>query len=424
MDGLTLSEALIESRGRWRDFALLSADLLFETDAEGRFTFLAPDTVLGHPAQGLLGTEAALLLAAPGDAPGPFIPSCRPRHQRAWLRAADGSQACLDFALMPHGEGLRGAARDVTATERQQEVAARALRRATALGRLLRLGQRQGGAQAALEAMLAALPGALACDGAALLLPEPQGWSVAHGTRTPPLHRLPQPTQVLPPGPLALARTEAGPCLLAWRGEGAPPLEEDDRDLLEAMALPMAALRAEVLRQRELSAAAECDALTGLLNRRGLVAALPAARQGVLVFLDLDGLKPLNDRLGHEAGDAALRSMAGRLRAACARADLAARLGGDEFCLWLEDATPADAARRMRQVGQPGPLPGWPEAGPEALRASCGLAVPRPNEPVDALLARADAAMYAAKRTHQAERRERERRQAAAVPGWPEGQGE
>ncbi|MGK7863270.1 diguanylate cyclase domain-containing protein [Falsiroseomonas sp. E2-1-a4] len=402
----SLASALIDSRARWRDFALLSADLLFETDAEGRFTFLAPETVLGHPAESLIGAPAVTLFAGPG--PGVFGIGAfrRQRMTKAWLDCADGSTACLEFTLLRHGDGLRGSARDVTAAERRGEVVARALRRANALGRLLRLGQRQGGAEAGLRAMLSALPAALSCQGAALLVPEGGAWRVAQVVNDqPPLHLLP------PPGSLAasslaaaphhaIACTEAGPCLLAWRAPEEPPLDSDDRELLAALALPMAALRGEVLRQKALTAAADGDPLTGLLNRRGFTAALEdqVVAGGALVFLDLDGLKPLNDHLGHEAGDAALRAMGARLRAAASQVDLAARLGGDEFCLWLHGASQLEAECRIGTIGAPGPLPDWPEAGPAALRASLGIAMARSGEPVAELLARADAAMYAAKR--------------------------
>ncbi|NKE48222.1 diguanylate cyclase [Roseomonas frigidaquae] len=401
-----LAAALIDSRARWRDFALLSADLLFETDAEGHFTFLAPETVLGHPAEALIGAPAVTLFAGPG--PGVFGIGAfrRQRMTKAWLDCADGSKACLEFTLLRHGDGLRGSARDITAAERRGEVVARALRRANALGRLLRLGQRQGSAEAGLTAMLAALPAALSCQGAALLLPEGAAWRVAHYVKDqPPLHLLPPPLIQAPgsqaaPSHHAMAGTEGGPCLLAWREPQDPPFDSDDRELLAALALPMAALRGEMQRQKALTAAADGDPLTGLLNRRGFTAALEEQLPGggALVFLDLDGLKPLNDRLGHEAGDSALRAMGARLRAAAAREDLAARLGGDEFCLWLHGASQLEAECRMVGIGAPGPLPDWPEAGPAALRASLGIAMAQPGEPVADLLARADAAMYAAKR--------------------------
>jgi diguanylate cyclase (GGDEF)-like protein len=368
--------------------------------------------VLGHAAESLLGTPAAALLASPG--PGPFTSVVRRRNAKAWLHRADGTQACLDFCLIPQPEGLvRGIARDITAAERHSEVAARALRRANALGSLLRLAARQGSTEASLDAILAALPAALSSEGAALLLPEDGTWRIAHAVKArPPLHALPPPGVPAPPGLHAMAATESGPCLVVWRAAGQPPLEADDRDLLAALALPVAALRAKALHQRELASAADGDALTGLLNRRGFTEALAlrlwadgGRPAGALVFLDLDGLKPLNDRLGHEVGDAALRAMAARLRAVATAHDLVGRLGGDEFCLWMEGVDAAQAADRIRDVGSPGPLPGFPQAGPAALRASFGIALPAPEEEVGTLLSRADAAMYVAKRANAGERR-------------------
>lgn len=397
-----LAVALIESRTRWRDFALLAADLVFETDGDGRITFLAPETVLGHAAEALIGQPSnQFLFADPGAASLLRRPLGRLQRTKAWLNNADGGRHCLEFTLQPHGDGLRGVGRDVTAAERQGEVAARALRRANLLGRLLRLGQRQGGAEASLAAMLAALPTALSCRGAAMLVQNGNGWQTGLSARECPPAALMTNEGLAAETPFHVAaHTDSGPCLLVWRAAQDLPLAEDERDLLATLALPMAALWAEMLRQRDLSAAADGDPLTGLLNRRGFITALRRrmAVGGALAFIDLDGLKPLNDRLGHEVGDAALRGMAARLRDVVQRSDLAARLGGDEFCIWLHGADRATAEVRLARIGAPGPLADWPDAGPTALRASLGIAVTREGESVDDLLARADAAMYAVKR--------------------------
>ena len=68
-----LRGALLDSRQRWRDLVTLAADLAFETDADGRFVFVAPDPALGWPAASLLGQPAEQLLAEPA-APGGFNP--------------------------------------------------------------------------------------------------------------------------------------------------------------------------------------------------------------------------------------------------------------------------------------------------------------------------------------------------------------
>ena len=83
-----LRRALLDSRQRWRDLVTLSADLVFETDAEGRFVFISPDTTLGWAASTLLGQPAELLLAEPEQARvfNPFRPNATVRRRRAWLR--------------------------------------------------------------------------------------------------------------------------------------------------------------------------------------------------------------------------------------------------------------------------------------------------------------------------------------------------
>jgi diguanylate cyclase (GGDEF)-like protein/PAS domain S-box-containing protein len=92
---------------------------------------------------------------------------------------------------------------------------------------------------------------------------------------------------------------------------------------------------------------ASLDELTGLYNRRGLTtvgaqmlyeARRTGASLGVL-FIDLDGLKEINDRAGHRAGDEALQSTAVIIQAQTRPTDVAARVGGDEFCLLISEAT-------------------------------------------------------------------------------------
>jgi diguanylate cyclase (GGDEF)-like protein len=402
-----LVAALLESRARWRDLAVLSADLLFETDAEGCLTFLAPERPFGHDATTLLGQAAALLRADP-DAPDPFDADAPPRGLRAWLRRADGGRACLEFTAIGVAGGLRGSARDVTEEERRAEATARALRRATALVRLLGEAQRgrdgSGSAAAALDRLVAGIGPALGCSGAALLEATAQGWRIAALAGTagalPPQESEPAPRCR---GPLALVPAGPDLALAAWRD---PPPDAEDLDVLAALGPPLAALHAEAARQVELDTAARTDPLTGLLNRRGFAAALEASRArtpgGVLAYLDMDGLKTLNDRHGHAAGDAAIVALAQRLLGACRPGDVAARLGGDEFALWLPGIGMEAARLRSFPLGASGPLAGHPAAGEHAVAASIGLAEAAAGEPTEALIARADAVMYARKRARKA----------------------
>jgi diguanylate cyclase (GGDEF)-like protein len=139
------------------------------------------------------------------------------------------------------------------------------------------------------------------------------------------------------------------------------------------------------------------DPLTGLHNRRDFFAraervfADPVA-DASLLYVDLDAFKALNDRLGHAEGDRVLCAVADRMQACLRPHDRLARIGGEEFAVLLHGAT-ADAAGAVAER-----LRAAVDADP-ACRAtvSVGVAARAPGEPLDRVLHRADAALYAAK---------------------------
>jgi diguanylate cyclase (GGDEF)-like protein/PAS domain S-box-containing protein len=162
-----------------------------------------------------------------------------------------------------------------------------------------------------------------------------------------------------------------------------------------------------VERHHALEAAANFDVLTGLPNRRLLTDRLTQAverskRNGSLLavcFMDLDGFKNVNDRLGHDAGDEVLKTVARRLTQTLRSADTVARLGGDEFVLLLGDLTQAQEAtglleRVLREVS----LPMDQTCGQVQVGISIGVTL-YPNDAVgpEELLKHADMALYSAK---------------------------
>jgi diguanylate cyclase (GGDEF)-like protein len=114
---------------------------------------------------------------------------------------------------------------------------------------------------------------------------------------------------------------------------------------------------------------------------------------------DLDGFKAVNDLYGHAAGDYVLRETAGRLMAQLRRCDAAGRLGGDEFAFLLVGATPAGAKGKAQSLARSIETLGLNFAGtPIVVSASIGFVRYDGSEDEEALLHRADMAMYQAKR--------------------------
>jgi diguanylate cyclase (GGDEF)-like protein/PAS domain S-box-containing protein len=186
-----------------------------------------------------------------------------------------------------------------------------------------------------------------------------------------------------------------------------------DDDALELQA-SLARLASPVLErirlQAELQRMALHDELTGLPNRvllrtrlaQVLAAAERYRRPISVVFLDLDGFKRINDRLGHGIGDVALRDVAHALQRVVRASDTLARFGGDEFVVVCEDADEAGArsvAERLRAAVEL-PLHGVPSAF--SLTASVGIAVHDPlagrTVSAERLLSAADEAQYESKR--------------------------
>jgi len=185
--------------------------------------------------------------------------------------------------------------------------------------------------------------------------------------------------------------------------------ERDAR--LEAMTRRLQALeresrnaRGQLETQRRL---ARTDALTGLPNRKALEErlareiAIARERDGALslALADIDHFKSVNDRYGHRAGDRALKLFAGILSRGMRESDFCARYGGEEFLILLPGTDAPSAARAVEQVRAFVERCGFCHRGePVPLTASFGVTGLAPAEGIEAVLERADCALYAAKR--------------------------
>jgi diguanylate cyclase (GGDEF)-like protein len=164
----------------------------------------------------------------------------------------------------------------------------------------------------------------------------------------------------------------------------------------------------------QLQVSATTDVLTGLPNRRvllerGQALAVAAAAGGpafAVIIADVDHFKSINDRFGHDAGDIALKAVAGVLRDSARKRDMAGRYGGEEFVILLPDASldeAVEAAHRICVALGSRPVAADPfAANPLTLTASFGVAAWQArshghHDGLDAMLTRADRALYLAK---------------------------
>lgn len=161
-----------------------------------------------------------------------------------------------------------------------------------------------------------------------------------------------------------------------------------------------------VAEEEELQQLASHDSLTGVFNMRHFTTLLPEQLEVVrgggvatMAILDLDYFKPINDELGHAAGDAALITFAKLVRAELRTSDIFARLGGDEFAIVFPNMGVADVQRVLGRIYERmHRTPLRFEGISRELSASCGIAQIAPDDTAESVTLRADRALYEAKR--------------------------
>jgi len=438
--------ALTESRRRFQDLVNIASDFAWETTAAGRLAFVSPAGALGYTAQQLVGTDPAALSAEPDRRSDslPFSARKPIREEQLWFRAAGGAAVCMLVSATPvpgppgSWRGARGVCRDITEQIRRDEQLQSALVReqltahivdqirteadpsamldaaATALAhavsatalvcRVSPAGRvnivAQAGAALSLEAIGDILTelAVAATDGAQREITDPRAGDLRLLARKTVYHR----------------RTNGLVILLRQAGAG-PDWSGDDHALLDAVARQLGIALRQVADTAELERLSHTDELTGLSNRRAFMAELETSlqranregRAGALLYIDLDNFKPVNDRFGHDRGDAILRAVAAVLRDHARGYDLVARLGGDEFVMWLEGVAAAQAGERRDQLVGAVASAGRNLLPPDCqIGASVGIVnlLETASATVDDLLTRADQAMYQTKSERKAKR--------------------
>jgi diguanylate cyclase (GGDEF)-like protein/PAS domain S-box-containing protein len=433
-----IGDVLMESRQRWQHLVNLAADLAFETDADGRFVLMTPDTALGYPAGSLIGQPSERLVGDDGYGAmaNPFRPSVAVRGHRAWLRRADGSLAMMTLSAAPLFDaagriiGARGIGIDMTDSDAQAADIAGRLRRGQVLHHILLRVIKETDADSMMDTALWALIQGLGAEGAAMIgAPSRDAdFNVLHQCGPGASEVLQAASRLLAgqayepghatssDGRLVLAvgfETKSGaPAGLAiWRPALSRQWDHEDTVLAGAAVCIVRMILEYGALQREMTHQARTDPLTGLLNRRAFIEELDrqiirldrSSEPGTLMFVDIDAFKGVNDRLGHATGDKVLIHLANMLRLQVRPFDLITRLGGDEFAVWLSGADHMTAAERADYLCRtaPGELQALlPEPFPK-LGVSIGIAT-RPagsTESIEDLTRRADMAMYEVKRS-------------------------
>ena len=426
-----LREALIESRQRFKALVEISSDFAWETNADSIFTFVSPHGALGWTAADLLGKRATeFLIDATQSQAQVFHTETPVADMDLWFKRADGGSACLGVAAVPvlardgAHKGARGVCRDLTADRARDEALARARLRDRLMAHMVRTMRDEIEPQKALSAAVSAAGLAAGAAGGLVLRRLPDGTALAAvrwGEPVPPEALSAVEAQLVGAIDLELAlgeylyagmatryRGASNGALVLWRRAADSAFSDSDRAVIADVADQLGIAIAQVVHHERIVQLSRTDELTGLLNRRACFEELerrlgtPDAqrRPGALVYLDLDNFKVLNDFAGHGAGDEALRSFAHILRQNTRGNDVTARLGGDEFVVWIDGIDPAVAESRARAILEAFRVlaPGTGDAT-RPLSVSMGLALytPQSGETPEALVARADRAMYAAK---------------------------
>ncbi len=347
-----------------------------------------------------------------------------------WVKRLDGEPACLLATALPlsglDGEwcGARGLCRNITAERTHEAALAGDRNRERLLAYILGIVRDEMDPAQMLDAAVGALVPALPATGASIYRLDEAGElvCVAQSGILPPdevlepaLRRVAageeQVEMAVTSGALFAKETrfqdERNGVLCLWRGGAIGPWHSEDRFLLTEIAGQIGLANRQLVRQQALEEASSTDPLTGLRNRRCFIQAFEErfarndGRSAALFFIDLDNFKLVNDTHGHQRGDMALMAVANILREQIRSRDLAARLGGDEFALYVEDIGLAAAEQKgCELISAAEVLKNYSGDPDRPLGLSIGIAMcdPSRGETPDALIERADQAMYAVKR--------------------------
>ena len=428
-----LRAALVESRQLYKDLVEISSDFAWEIGADGRFVFVSPKGAMGFAADELVGRRPADFVACEGGGQSivPFETNVEMEDVEVWMRQSDDTQVCLLASATPirgeRGEwrGARGVCRDVTQERLRDAALSRANNRERLLGYIVRTIRDEVDPADMLKTAAEATARALGATGCQIfrILPESSDFELAALWGSAGDERAVLDSflgsdhfdsdlddwRVL--STVCRYRHSINGAVLLWRTPDRPAWSDDDRLLIDDVANQVGLAAEQITNHERVVKLSRTDGLTGLFNRRAFFDEIARrfgrlAREGkpaTLIYVDLDNFKAVNDIHGHQRGDHALLAVRDLLRQHTRPVDLVARLGGDEFAIWLESAGEEIAVQRCQDLLAAGKIELDPFSGSadKPLHFSLGVAVHAggSSETIEALIVRADKAMYEVKRS-------------------------
>lgn len=439
----SLRLALVDSRQRYKDFVEISTDFAWETNTDRKFAFVSPRGGLGYAADVLVSTNPTdLVMEFSAGAQTPFFTDRRIENSEVWLKRSDGRSACVVVSAMPlvgHDgvwRGARGVCRDVTESREREATLARVRNRERVLTRIVRSFRDEVNPENMLVSASETLARGLGAECCQIFrladdikVSESEdsiakfALAGAFGSVEGDLHKaildslgdgagsaeVTKGNWQLLAAPAQYQGVLNGAAIL-WRRVERGPWSDDDRLLIGDIANQIGITIEQMVHHERIVRISRTDAMTGLLNRGAFMEALTRQlyrlerdpEDAALMYVDLDNFKAVNDTRGHQAGDEALLKLRDILVQQTRPTDLVSRLGGDEFAVFLNGANLKIAktrAEKFLEVSQE--LRSYSASPDKPLGMSIGIAVLERNvaEPLDELLARADSAMYDAKKS-------------------------
>lgn len=439
----SLRLALVDSRQRYKDFVEISTDFAWEISPDMTFAFVSPRGGLGYSADALIRLDPKdLVLDFASGTDAPFFTSRRLENNEVWLKRADGRAACVVVSATPligadgSWQGARGVCRDVTESREREATLARVRNRERVLTRIVRSFRDEVNPENMLAAAAETLARGLGAECCQIFRIKIGKRPSDAGTAQPEFEQAGKfgdggdglETQVLDSighgaGAAEVARDnwqilaspsryqgELNGAVVLWRRIERGTWTDDDRLLIGDIANQIGITIEQLAHHERVLRLSRTDAMTGLLNRAAFLDGLNRQLHrlerdpddAALMYVDLDNFKAVNDTRGHQAGDEALLKLRDILVQQTRPTDMVARLGGDEFAVFLGGANTEIAEKRAHKfLEEAKELAAYSASDDKPLGMSIGIAVLAPNtgEALDALLARADEAMYDAKRS-------------------------